>query len=80
MFIYKWDKWDGRTDSMMSDIVEAWLWRDPGEIIEGLLRRAERTEQRGEAISVRQKRKTIWDAHYRQARRLHVKQLMRGRG
>lgn len=25
------------------------------------------------------KRKRIWDEHYRRARRLHVKQLMRGR-
>ena len=64
---------------MMSDIVEAWLWRDPGEIIDGLLRRSDKTERRGEAVSERLPDRQPRDRYYTQARRLHVKQLMRGR-
>ena len=64
----------------MSDIVEAWMWRDPGEIIDDLLRRSARIERRGEAISMRVvEQRPERDRYYTQARRLHVKQLMRVR-
>lgn len=62
----------------MSDIVPAWMWRDPGEIIETLLQISARSERRGEAISTRPQRPDR-DRYYTQARRLHVKQLMKGR-
>ena len=63
----------------MSDIVEAWLWRDPGEIIEGLLRRSARLDRRGETISLRLPDRRPRDRYYTQARRLHLKQLMKGK-
>ena len=63
----------------MADIVPAWMWRSPGEIIDRLVARSERTERRGEAISVRVVEHPARDAYYTQARRLHVKQLMKGR-
>lgn len=63
----------------MSDIVEAWKWRPPGEIIERLLGEAARSERRGEAVSARVPDHQERDRYYTQARRLHVKQLMKGR-
>jgi hypothetical protein len=63
----------------MPDIVPAWMWRDPGEIIEQLLEHSAREAARpvltlatGEA-GLRQPR----DRYYRAWRRCHVKQLMR---
>jgi hypothetical protein len=63
----------------MADIVERWMWRAPGEIIERLVARSGRCEQRGEAVSTRAPSHTTRDRYYTQARRLHVKQLMRGK-
>lgn len=62
----------------MKDIVPAWMWKDPGEIIEGLLRlSAPRPTVRVETCA-RQGR----DRYYRMARRLSVrnsfKRVMRG--
>ena len=62
----------------MSDIVERWMWGPPGEIIERLVARTEHVEQRGEALSIRPIQPAR-DRYYTQARRLHVKQLMKGR-
>jgi len=64
----------------MTDIVEAWKWQAPGDIIERLLGESARTERRGEAISAKPGEHPPRDRYYTQARRLRVKQLMRGRG
>lgn len=71
------------------DIVEAWLWNDPGEIIEPLMRRTDRLERRarGDAEPLPIVNETlsapnavvVRDRYYTQARRLHVKHLMRGK-
>lgn len=63
----------------MSDIVERWKWRPPGEIIERLIGETAHQERRGEAISVRAPEHQTRDRYYTQARRLHVRQLMKGR-
>lgn len=68
------------TGESVSDIVEAWKWRPAGEIIERLLGESARTERRGEAISLRPTEHPQRDRYYTQARRLHVKQLMKERG
>jgi hypothetical protein len=69
---------------MKHDIVEAWLWKAPGDIIEDLLARSTRLELRavsretkcgaepGEA-SVRK------DRYYTMARRARVRALLRGK-
>ena len=62
----------------MSDIVERWLWDPPGDIIERLVARSERSLGRGGTISVGVARQPR-DRYYTQARRLHVKQAMRGK-
>lgn len=71
------------------DIVEAWLWNDPGEIIEPLMRRTDRLERRARADAEllpvvsetlgAPHAVVVRDRYYTQARRLHVKQLMRGK-
>lgn len=61
----------------MSDIVESWMWRPPdAEMMDRLLARAPRNNNR-EAVPVRPPAPAIRDRYYTQARRLHVKQLMR---
>ena len=62
----------------VADIVESWMWRDPGAVIDRLLARSARIERRGEAISLRPNARSPRDAYYTQARRLHVKRLMKG--
>ena len=62
----------------MSDIVEYWLWNPPGDIIERLIARSERHEQRGETVPALPMI-TSRDRYYTQARRLHVKRAMRGK-
>lgn len=63
----------------MADIVEAWMWRPPGEIIDRLMARSERTERRGETLSIKPPERQTRDRYYTQARRLHVQQLMKGK-
>ena len=63
----------------MSDIVEAWLWRPPGDIIERLMARSERCGRRGEALLTREPDHQPHDRYYTQARRLRVKQAMKGK-
>lgn len=66
----------------MADIVESWLWRDPGEIIEGLLTRSAREAAKGQGLVLGQAgavERTHRDRYYTQARRLHLKQIMRGK-
>lgn len=60
----------------MSDIVERWMWESPGDIIERLVARSERTDRRGEEISNRKAAPKQRDRYYTQARRIHVKQLL----
>ena len=64
-----------------TDIVEAWKWRDPGEMIERLLRDSERLA-RGptrEKLSLNVVVVVVRDRYYTLARKCHVKQLMRGK-
>ena len=61
----------------MTDIVERWMWRPPGDIIERLIARSMRCERRGETIQSRPNERSPRDRYYTLARRLHVKQLMR---
>ena len=60
----------------MSDIVEAWLWRDPGEIIERL---QQRTARRRDGVAAPAIPRPARDRYYTQARRVHVKNIMRRR-
>ena len=68
----------------------SWFYRDPADTVQFEFCSApmqfvqataatQRHAALGDEISRRQKRVRIWDQHYRQARRLHVKQLMRGK-
>jgi hypothetical protein len=62
-------------------VVERWMYDDPGEHADALIRRSDRQATRAaeheRAIAVPAEKK---DRYYRQARRLHVKRVMRGRG
>lgn len=63
----------------MADIVPAWMWRDPGEIIEGLLR----LSQPRAAVRVDTCARLQPDRYYTMARRLDrknsLKRVMRRR-
>jgi hypothetical protein len=62
----------------MADIVPAWMWRDPQEIIEGLLRISERAESSATpSTGAPAPNHAPRDRYYTMARRLPVKQLMR---
>lgn len=63
----------------MADIVPAWMWRDPEEIIEGLLALSSRSSPRLTIGMPAAVPRVDRDRYYTQARRLHVKQLMRGK-
>lgn len=56
----------------------AWCYRDPAETVRlaGAGMQMPALATFGDLISHHPQRVRIWDAHYRQARRLHVKQLM----
>ncbi len=67
----------------MSDIVEGWLWRDPGEIIERLLERSTRQSDRAAGTAIGHAQSASHrDRYYTQARqceiRAAVKRAMRG--
>ena len=62
----------------MADIVEAWLWAPPSpEMVDRIRARHNRGEQRGTVIPAKAPDYQTRDRYYTQARRLHVKQLMR---
>jgi hypothetical protein len=68
--------------AVVSDIVEAWMWRDPEAIIEPLLRRSERADvaaTKQAAALVPRPARVVRDRYYTMWRRLHVKHLMKGR-
>jgi hypothetical protein len=52
------------------------MYRDPGDIVEGLLRRGAVVHAPAPAAGPA----LVRDRYYTQARRFHVKQLMRGKG
>lgn len=52
----------------------AWMYGDPAEIVDGLLRASTKVQACAPAEPCRQR-----DRYYTQARRFHVKQLMKGR-
>lgn len=57
-------------------IAEAWMYRDPQDIVDGLIAlhaRRDRTPAMSEPSPVQR------DRYYTQARRLHVRQVMKGR-
>lgn len=59
---------------------ESWRYLDPALIVEASIRLTESKAQRAAAIEAPVvKRKRVWTRAYRQARQLHVRQLMRGR-
>jgi hypothetical protein len=58
-------------------IAEAWTYRDPQEIADALISRSARIE-RGPSSPATCSRSTSRDRYYRQARRLHVRQAMKG--
>lgn len=64
---------------LQPDICERWKWSDPQEIADRLLRETSRLERRGEAISLRVPAHATRDRYYTQAKRLHVKQLLKGK-
>lgn len=55
----------------MTDICERWLWRPPGEIIERLIAR------RRPRLLIEVKPHPVRDRYYTQARRLHLKRVMK---
>ena len=61
-------------------VAEAWMYRDPQEIVDALVGRSARLE-RGTSSPATSTcaPSTNRDRYYRQARRLHVKQAMKGR-
>jgi hypothetical protein len=61
----------------MADIVEAWMWRNPEEIIERLLVNSARQDAPRPVIHVAARENR--DRYYTRARRHRVKQLMKGR-
>jgi hypothetical protein len=66
----------------MADIVPAWMWRDPGEIIDELLSRSARQAARAQGLDVGRAdsvSRPQRDRYYTQARRVHLQQIMRGR-
>lgn len=69
----------GHRDTEMADIVPSWMWQSPGDIIERLVGVSSRSARRGEAISLRVVVHTPRDRYYTQAKRLHVKQLMKSK-
>ncbi|HJT63096.1 MAG TPA: hypothetical protein VJ797_15610 [Burkholderiales bacterium] len=62
-------------------VVEAWLYGDPAEIGDALVARLQRDTLRASRVRTcaPQCVRVPRDRYYTQARRLHVKQLMRGR-
>jgi len=61
-------------------VAEAWMYRDPQEIVDALVGRSARMEHRpGTPATTPSAPCTNRDRYYRQARRLHVKQAMKGR-
>lgn len=62
----------------MADIVPSWMWRDPGEIIEQLLARPAR-DQVPRVVIQPAARAATRDRYYTTARRVRVKQLMKGK-
>ena len=83
MFLHR----DGGGAAMLKwpTVAEAWTYRDPQEIVDALLGRSARLERRasspagqpGACISG-PPACTNRDRYYRQARRLHVRQAMKG--
>ena len=64
----------------MADIVESWLWQPPdAEMVDRLRARAVRHEQRVAVpqLTIQQPEHQRRDRYYTQARRLHVRQVMR---
>jgi hypothetical protein len=55
-------------------VCPAWMYRDPAEIVDDLLRAGAKVQACAPAEPCRQR-----DRYYTQARRFHVKQLMRGK-
>ena len=56
-------------------VVEAWMYRDPAEHADALIARSARHERRAEATAGRNEK----DRYYTAARRIEIKQAMRGR-
>ena len=63
----------------MPDIVEAWMWQDPGKIIERLLERSARdaAKARGVAMGHAEPAHPAHDRYYTMARRASVKRAKR---
>ena len=63
----------------MPDIVPAWMWRDPGEIIEQLLQRSAReaAKARGQGLTLGAARPVARDRYYTIARRVAVRSAMK---
>lgn len=69
------DTQTGRRPFGVGDMVEAWKWRSPGEIIERLLRVS------APALSTQPERPApkVRDRYYTQARHLRLVEIMKGR-
>ena len=63
----------------MSDIVEHWKWRDPEEVAERAEEREASRAKWATQLQPTERATRERDRYYTQARRLHVKQLMKGR-
>lgn len=61
-------------------VAEAWMYGDPADICDGLIARSDRQARRADeherALAVP---RTDRDRHYTQARRIHIKTIMRGK-
>lgn len=69
---------------MKRDIVPAWMWRAPGDIIEDLLARSTRLELRAVSRETKCGAEPLQasvrkDRYYTMARRAHVRALTKGK-
>lgn len=60
-------------------IREAWMYDDPGEHADALIARTARQDRALQTSAPAHPAAAMRDRYYTQARRLHVKQLMKGR-
>lgn len=65
----------------MPDIVPAWMWRDPSEIIEGLLQRSARKAARAQGLTMGKIQlpapRPAHDRYYTMARRVEIRGQMK---
>lgn len=60
----------------MADIVESWLWRDPAEIVDRMMKRAARHAAREQGLELG-RAEPARDRYYTMARRVEVRDAVK---